>query len=71
MNTGIELSISCDECVRRATPDCQDCLVSYVLGEEPGHLEMTARDADVIELFTTEGLLPVLKYRPHVRALGE
>jgi hypothetical protein len=32
---------------------------------------MTARDADVIELFTTEGLLPVLKYRPHVRALGE
>ena len=43
MSNEIELSISCNDCVRRGTPDCADCLVSFVLGEEPDELVMTAR----------------------------
>lgn len=63
MGQDIELSISCRDCVRRGTPDCSDCLVSFVLGEVPEELVMSERDAEVINLFTSEGLVPTLKYR--------
>ncbi|HVB51069.1 MAG TPA: hypothetical protein VND89_04940 [Acidimicrobiales bacterium] len=63
MTKEIELSISCHECVRRATPDCSDCLVTFILGDTPEELVMTAEEADVIHLFTSEGLVPTLKYR--------
>jgi hypothetical protein len=58
----IELSISCNDCVRRGTPDCSDCLVSFVLGGTPDELVMTADEAHVVELFTAEGLIPTLKF---------
>ena len=63
MASGIELSISCTDCVRRGTPDCEDCLVSYVLGEKPDELVMTTRDAEVVQLFTAQGMMPRLKFR--------
>jgi hypothetical protein len=62
MTKEIELSISCNDCVRRGTPDCSDCLVSFVLGETPDELVMTSREAEVVQLFTEEGLLPTLKF---------
>jgi hypothetical protein len=62
MRQDIEVSISCNECVRRGTPDCSDCLVSFVLGEEPDTLVLSESDAQVIELFTAEGLVPTLKF---------
>ncbi len=64
MTKEVELSISCHQCVRRGTPDCADCLVTFVLDDEPEVLVMSERDAEVIDLFTAEGLLPPLKYRP-------
>jgi hypothetical protein len=60
----IELSISCAQCVRRSTPDCEDCLVTFVLGEAPEQLEMTSADADVVELLRSEGMIPRLRYEP-------
>lgn len=63
MTHEIELSISCNDCVRRGTPDCADCLVSFVLGEEPGELVMTSSDADVVQLFTAQGMIPRLKFQ--------
>ncbi|HUX05024.1 MAG TPA: hypothetical protein VMV53_09015 [Acidimicrobiales bacterium] len=63
MRNGIELSISCSDCVRRATPDCEDCLVSFVLDGPPEALEMTSSDAEVVELFAAERLIPRLRYR--------
>lgn len=63
MRNGIELSISCSDCVRRATPDCEDCLVSFVLDGPPEALEMTSSDAHVVELFAAQGLIPRLRYR--------
>jgi hypothetical protein len=62
MRREIELSISCQDCVRRSTPDCADCLVSFVLGETPEAMELTAQDANVVELLTAGGLLPTLKF---------
>ena len=63
MTNDIELSISCNDCVRRGTPDCADCLVSFVLGETPDELVMTSRDAEVVQLFTAQGMMPRLKFR--------
>ncbi len=63
MINGIELSISCNECVRRGTPDCADCLVTYVLGDTPDELVMTSHDADVVQLLTNQGMIPRLKFQ--------
>lgn len=62
MRQDIEVSISCNDCVRRGTPDCSDCLVSFVLGETPDALELTEAEAQVVQLFTAEGLVPTLKF---------
>ena len=60
----VEVSISCTDCVRRATPDCQDCLVSFVIGGPPGELALEGRDVDVVRWLSDEGLVPSLRYRP-------
>ncbi len=63
MTEGIEFSISCNDCVRRSTPDCEDCLVSFVLGDTPDELAMTSHDADIVQLFTSQGMMPRLKFQ--------
>ena len=63
MNRDIEVSISCRECVRQSTPDCADCLVSFVLGGDPEQLTMTAEDVGIVELLTSANLVPRLRYR--------
>lgn len=63
MGNEIEFSISCNDCVRRGTADCSDCLVSYVIGELPDALFMTSDEAEVVALFTDQGLIPRLKYQ--------
>lgn len=62
MNRDIELSISCTQCVRRGTPDCADCLVSFVLGDEPDSLELSSDAARLASLISAEGLVPTLKF---------
>ncbi len=59
----IELSISCNDCIRRSTPECSDCLVSFVLGGEPEVLELSSTMADVASLLHAEGMIPRLKFR--------
>ncbi|MDE3044672.1 MAG: hypothetical protein KGJ10_07580 [Acidobacteriota bacterium] len=63
MSDELEVSISCGSCVRRSTPDCADCLVSFVLGETPDELTLTHDEAKVLALFSNEGLVPSLRYR--------
>ena len=64
----IELSISCTDCVRRSTPDCSDCLVSFVLGGEPSALELTTEMADVAVLLNAQGMIPRLKFHRDLSA---
>lgn len=63
MKSDIEVSISCKECVRRGTPDCSDCLVSFVIGDVADELAMTSGDIEVVELFNAQGMIPSLRYR--------
>ena len=58
----IELSISCTECVRRSTPDCQDCLVTFVLGDQPDELTLSTELADAAGLLSSQGMIPRLKF---------
>jgi hypothetical protein len=62
VNHEMEMEISCRDCVRRHTSDCDDCLVTFVLGEEPERLSMTSDDAEIVQLLTSEGLVPRLKF---------
>lgn len=66
MSDDVELSISCAHCVRRATPDCSDCLVSFVLGGAPDELVMSSSDAHVVQLFTQQGMMPRLRFQHRV-----
>lgn len=63
VSDNIAVSISCSSCVRRSTPDCSDCLVSFVLGGSPDELSLSDSEARVINLFSAEGLVPGLRYR--------
>jgi hypothetical protein len=36
--------------------------VSFVLGDEPEALVLTEAEAQVVQLFTAEGLVPTLKF---------
>ena len=63
MASGIELSISCNDCIRRGTPDCAECLVSFVIGETPDELVMSSTDAQVVQLFSAQGMIPRLKFQ--------
>jgi hypothetical protein len=58
----MELSISCHQCVRRGTEDCADCLVSFVFGEEPDQLVLSAESSKLADLIVTEGLVPRLRF---------
>ncbi len=60
--SGIELSISCTDCVRRSTPDCEDCLVSFVLGDQPEELTLNSELAEVAGLLSSQGMIPRLKF---------
>ena len=61
--SSVELSIRCSDCVRRYTPDCEDCLVTFVLGDEPEELTLSPQLADAAGLLTSQGMIPRLKYR--------
>ncbi|MBW4030543.1 MAG: hypothetical protein HIU57_07695 [Acidobacteria bacterium] len=61
--SAIELSISCTDCVRRFTPDCGDCLVTFVLGDEPEELTLSPELADAAGLLSSHGMIPRLKFR--------
>lgn len=60
--SGSELSISCTDCVRRSTPDCEDCLVTFVLGDLPEELTMSSEFADAAGLLSSQGMIPRLKF---------
>lgn len=60
--SSIELSISCTDCVRRSTPDCQDCLVTFVLGDQPEELSLSAELADAAVMLSSQGMIPRLKF---------
>jgi hypothetical protein len=54
-------TIDCDECVMQGTSTCDDCVVSFVVGRDPGTaLVIDAAEARAVRLLAGAGLLPEL-----------
>jgi hypothetical protein len=57
------LTISCDTCSHEGTLVCEDCVVSFVLGRDPGDaIVIDAAEARTVRLFERAGLLPALRH---------
>jgi hypothetical protein len=58
------LVIDCDECVQQGTPTCDDCVVTFVCGREPGEaVVVDAAEARAVRLLIGGGLLPGLRHQ--------
>ncbi len=62
MSERVQLTISCSCCVRRGTPDCDDCLVSFVIDRHSDELQMEPDDMRAAQMLVAEGLVGPLRY---------
>jgi hypothetical protein len=65
------LTIDCDECVMRDTRACDDCVVSFVVGREPGEaLVIDVAEERAVRMLAGAGLVPRLRHRPRRAGSG-
>jgi hypothetical protein len=58
------LTIDCDECLMRRTAACDDCVVSFVVGREPGEaLVIDVAEERAVRMLADAGLVPALRHR--------
>jgi hypothetical protein len=61
------ITISCDECVRKGTSTCDECVVSYVLERDrAGAIVIDAAEARAVRLLQRAGLVPKLRHERRV-----
>jgi hypothetical protein len=59
-----DLHISCDECVGEGTSACEDCVVTFLMGREPGDaVVIDVVEARALRLLEQGGLAPGLRHR--------
>lgn len=56
--------IDCNQCAMQHTPACHDCVVTYLLTELAGPLEVDREQAAALELLAEAGLVPGLRLVP-------
>jgi hypothetical protein len=60
--------ISCDECTQQGTATCDDCVVTFLCGREPGDaVVIDVVEARAVRLLAGAGLVPRLR---HTRRSG-
>jgi len=58
------LHIDCDECVMRATNACDDCVVSFIVGREPGDaIVVDVAEQCALKALGEAGLVPRLRHQ--------
>ncbi len=58
------VTIDCEECVMRETAACDDCVVSFVMGREPGEaLVIDVAEERAVRMLAGAGLVPGLRHR--------
>lgn len=68
MIRGVEdaITISCDDCSMQGGSACDDCLVSFILREDPSDaVVIDAEEARAVRMLARGGLVPRLR---HTRA---
>jgi len=66
-----DLRIDCDQCVMQHTTACDDCMVSFIVGREPGEaVVFDVAEARALRALSTAGLVPELRHRPRIADAG-
>ena len=60
--------IDCDECEMQETTACQDCVVTHLLWDVAGPIEVDAEQAEALEIMADAGLVPTLRLVPRREA---
>jgi hypothetical protein len=56
--------IDCDTCVARDTSACDDCVVTFLCGREPGEaIVIPVEEVRALRLLSDAGLVPQLRHR--------
>jgi hypothetical protein len=56
--------IDCDDCVMAATAACDDCVVTFIMGRNPGEAVVVEADAErALRALGDSGLVPRLRHR--------
>jgi hypothetical protein len=59
------LTISCDECAMQGTTACDDCVVTFLCGREPGDaVIIDAAEERAVRMLGRSGLIPQLRHQP-------
>ena len=59
-----DMEISCDDCVMQDTPACEDCVVTFICGRQPGEaVVIDVAEARAVRLLGEVGLVPPLRRR--------
>lgn len=66
-----DLRIDCEECVMQHSAACDDCVVSFIVGREPGEaVVFDVAEARALRNLSTAGLVPQLRHRTRVADTG-
>lgn len=58
-------TIDCDQCLRQDTPDCADCVVTFICSREPDEaVVFDAAEERALRQLHAVGLLPELRHVP-------
>jgi hypothetical protein len=58
------MEINCDDCVMQHTSTCGDCVVSFIIGREPGEaIVIDAEEERAVRLLADAGLVPELRHQ--------
>jgi hypothetical protein len=58
------MMIDCDDCRMQHTDACDDCVVSFVLNDLAGPLELDSDEAEALEILADAGLVAPLRLVP-------
>jgi len=59
------MRIDCDDCRMQQTAACADCVVSFIVGREPGDaVIIDVAEARAVRLLARAGLVPDLRHEP-------
>lgn len=63
-------TVDCADCAHRATPVCDDCVVSFIVGREPDDaLVVDADEARAVRLLAHAGLVPGVRHEAQASGL--
>jgi hypothetical protein len=64
------MRIDCDECAMQHTSTCDDCVVTVLLRESAGPLELDITESVALSAMADAGLVPRLRLVRHDEDLG-